>query len=358
MNLTNAARFPLSEHIMRTHYSGGESFDNNVEGYSVTAVRRAYAFDESFTGKGVKLAIISALDNVGAEQNLNVFCSEFGLNTPAFSVHYPEGMAENTSRRWLVESSLDTQWAHVFAPDAEILLVFAKDARVDSLLYAAQYAQKNLSADVICMCFGTEESSADETLSSFMEDGGIFVASSGDVGGYVSFPSTSPNCVSVGGTSLFLSSSDKRIIEVAWELGGGGQSDIFEIPPYQGRFFNIYGITDGKRGTPDVSMMANYNPGVPVYVSQRGGWTKAGGTSLSAACFSGVCACIKERFPDITTSRDVLSFLYGKAGTDGYEFPQYNFHDITIGRSGDNYAGKGWDLATGLGSPVISRILT
>lgn len=358
MNSYYSAKFPLSRHKARTHFEGQGGFDGEVKGgYTPKDLRHAYSYNPSFSGKGVKIAIISAFDNIGIEQNLEAFCEEFSLPKADVSVYYPDGRAENTSREWLTESSLDTQWSHVFAPDSELLAVFSKDSDISSLMSASEYAQKELSADIICMCFGTQETSLDKGLSDFMKDGGIFLSSSGDTGGVVSFPSTSPFCIGVGGSNLSLSPSGKRISETAWKNGGGGRSDIFDIPPYQGRFFNIYGMTDGKRGTPDVAMSANYSPGVPVYVSQLGGWTNVGGTSLACACFAGVCACIKERHPDIKTSADMLSFIYNKAGSDGYALPQYDFNDITVGRSGNNYAERGWDFATGLGSPVTSRLV-
>lgn len=359
MHNEKAARFALSQHDFRTHFDGGESFGTQMlSGFTPQTLRKAYSFDESFTGKGVRIAVIAALDNVAIEENMRIFCDSFNLPIPKMQIFYPDGRAETTSSEWLTESSLDTQWVHVFAPDAEILVVFSKNAEVESLLSAAKYASEELSCDVVSMSFGTEESGIDAGLSLFMERANcIFCASSGDVGGVTSFPSTSPFCVSVGGTNLSVASDGNAIAETAWKNSGGGKSDIFDIPPYQGRFFNIYGMTDGKRGTPDVSMSANFSPGVPVYVSQLGGWTNVGGTSLACACFAGVCACIKERYPDIKTGTDVLSFLYDKAGGDGYEFPQYNFNDITVGKSGNNYAEKGFDFATGLGSPVIRRIL-
>lgn len=354
------ARFPLSEHSFRTHFDGGENFyENIISGYTPEMLRRAYSFFGSFTGKGVKIAVVAALDNVAIVENMRMFCDRFSLPMPQMSVHYPDTRAENTSREWLVESSLDTQWAHVFAPQAEIYVVFAKSAAVSDLLSAARYAAQEISADVVSMSFGTEESGIDEEMSDFFgKNDSIFVASSGDVGGRVSFPSSSPDCISVGGTNLTAGSDGKRILETAWINGGGGMSDIFAIPPWQGRFFNIYGMTDGMRGCPDVALMANTNPGAATYVSQLGGFTTVGGTSLAAACFAGICACIKQRNPQIKTSADMLTFLYSKAGTNGYEMPQYNFNDITLGKSGAFYAKDGWDFATGLGSPVINTLLS
>ena len=357
MKTDTLAKRPLSYHIFKPHFEGAAIFDSQaVSGYTPEMLRRAYSFDEAYTGKGIKIAIIAALDNVAAEENLRVFCREFSLIVPKFSTVYYGERAENTSRQWITESSLDTQWAHVFAPDAEIILVFAKSAHADEMLSASEYAASELSADIVSMSFGTGETASDTDLSAFMEQyDSIFVSSSGDTGGIVSFPSSSPHCISVGGTSL--SVGTERIVETAWKNGGGGPSDIFEIPPFQGRFSDIYSMSDGKRATPDLSMDANFDKGAAVFASQLGGWTTVGGTSLACACFSGICACIKQRYPDIKTSADMLSFLYGRAGTTSYSKPQYYFHDITIGKSGGYYAKEGWDFTTGLGSPVIRQLL-
>lgn len=359
MKCDTYARFALSVHEFRTHFSGAEEFSGNKKrGYTPKILRNAYAWSGEFGGEGTKIAVISAFDNVAVVENVRVFCQVFNLPFPNITTHYPFGRAQSTSRKWLTESSLDAQWAHVFAPGADIDVVFSPDASVKNLLSCARYADSELSADVICMCFGSDETGLDEELSEIIKSQrGIFVSSSGDVGGRVSFPSTSPYCVSVGGTSLKLSESGERLSETAWQNTGGGASSVFHIPPYQGRFYNIYGEADGMRGTPDISMNANFSPGAVVYISSLGGWTTVGGTSLSAACFSGICACIKQAHPELITSSDILSFLYSKAGTSGYEIPQYNYKDITFGRSGEFFAKEGWDFCTGLGSPVIRRIL-
>lgn len=358
MKCENFARFPLSKHFFRTHYSGGESFDEiTFSGYTPDMLKKAYSFLPDVDAVGMKICVVCAFDNIGIVENMKVFCESFSLLMPEMSLYYPQGKPKTETRTWLLESSLDTQWACVFAPRAEMCVVFAKDNMVENLLAAAEFSAKELSADVVSMSFGTEESGVDEKLARFMSEYNcIFTASSGDVGGKTSFPSTSPYCVSVGGSDIVLDSSGKRILETAWINGGGGKSDIFEISPWQARFYNIYGMTEGKRGTPDVAMTANESPGAAVYVSQLGGWTTVGGTSLAAACFSGICACIKKRNPKIKSTADMLYYLYGKAGVTGYDEPQYNFHDITFGTSGEFFAQEGWDFTTGLGSPVISQL--
>ncbi len=357
MKNTTLAKRPLSRHIFHPHFEGADIFDTrNISGYTPDVLRRAYSYDGLYTGKEMRIAIISALDNIAAEENMRVFCDAFSLPVPRMSVVYYGNRAENTSRQWQTESSLDTQWAHVFAPDAEIILVFAQNADVGTMLSAAEYASSSLSADIVSMSFGTGESGLDEGLSEFMsESQSIFLASSGDVGGSASFPSSSPDCISVGGTNLSLGKA--VIAETAWRNGGGGPSDIFSIPVFQERFSDIFTMSDGKRATPDLALTANFEPGAAVFVSALGGWTSAGGTSLACACFSGICACIKQKHPGLKTSADMLSFLYGRAGTTSYSEPQYYYRDITVGKSGKYYAKEGWDFTTGLGSPVIRQLL-
>lgn len=353
------ARFPLSEHIFRTHFMSGTEFTSQRQpGYTPAQLKGAYSYDSAFSGEGIKIAIVAAYDNAGIEEGMRVFCDEFDLPYPEISVYYPQGRAETVTDSWLTESSLDTQWAHAFAPSASLSVVFAKDETVENMLLAAKYASRELACDVVSMSFGTDESAKDKELAVFMsESESIFVASSGDTGGVVSFPSTSPDCISVGGSTLELTQGGRRTDERAWYGTGGGKSNIFEIPEWQGRFYNIYGEASAMRATPDVAMSASTKNGACVFVPSLGGWTTVGGTSLSAACFAGVCALIKQSRPDIETSRDMLFYLYGRAGNVSYSIPQYYFYDITTGMSGNFRASVGWDFASGLGSPVIRQLL-
>ena len=60
-----------------------------------------------------------------------------------------------------------------------------------------------------------------------------FVASSGDTGAPTSYPSASPNVVSVGGTTLNLDASGNWISETGWSGSGGGISAFEAQPSYQ-----------------------------------------------------------------------------------------------------------------------------
>ncbi len=342
----------------RTHFEGETNARTAPQGYTPYQMRRAYSYSADFTGNSKKIAIICAFDNVAIKENMRIFCNEFSLPLPTMNIYYPFGRTEATDNGWRIESSLDTQWAHVFAPNAEIDAVFSPSSGTDELLRCARYASNELSADVVNMSFGRDEGENDRQLSAFLEySNSIFVSSSGDVGGRVSFPSSSPFCISVGGTKLSLGTNANRLEEIAWQNGGGGPSKVFEIPNWQGRFYNIFGMSDGKRSTPDVAMNASFINGIPVYDIESGGWLALGGTSLACACFSGICACLCEANESIKTSRDALVYLYEKAGTDGYDEIRRNFYDVTLGSNGAYKAKKGYDFCTGLGAPNISLLL-
>lgn len=355
----NVAKYPLIKRVFHPHFEQvARASENRVSGIGAMQMRNAYSFDRKFTGKNMKIAIVGALDNVAIREDMRVFCEEFSLAMPSMSISYPYGRAQNSASEWQTESSLDTQYAHLFAPEAEIAVAFSPDSSTDSMLRVARYCAEELGADVVSMSFGTVEGANDDKDTSFFADFDcIFVSSSGDVGGRVSFPSSSENCISVGGTSIKLLSEDGRsVFESAWTNAGAGASDIFEIPEWQRNFANIAKESKGKRATPDVTFCANYSDGISVYSSAQGGWTTVRGTSVGAACFAGICASIKSENLQIKSSGDMLRFLYGKAGGAYYRIPQYFFRDITTGSCGIFKADIGWDMASGLGSPNISQL--
>ncbi len=352
--------FPLTYNTAKAHSRSSGTFSaSRILGYTPSMMRTAYKTDASLTGRGVKIAIVCAFDNVAIQQSFDVFCREFSLPYTRLSVYYHLQRADSASDTWLTESSLDTQWTHTFAPMADIDVVFSQNAELDGMLSAAEYACDNLSPDIVLMCFGTPEGANLTAEGDFFSSKNcIFIASSGDEGGVVFYPSSSPNVISVGGTNLRLSPNTySRISETAWPESGAGPSAVFDISDAQRNFVDINALSLGKRATPDLSLNAGENPGCACYVAPLGGWTTVSGTSLSAACFAGICACIKQRRPDIVTTGNLAEFLYRKAGEISYSSPQYNYHDVIFGKSGEFSAGVGWDFATGLGSPVIKQLL-
>lgn len=358
--MNNFPVFPLLSNSAHPHHTCSQNFTTGyTKGITPDMLRRAYSFTLPQKDIFSSIAVICAFDNPEITDSMDCFCNTFSLNIPQMEIHYPFGKSDFTLRRWIVESCLDTQWAHVFSPLSKIHVVFSKDDNIDNLLECAVFASTELKADIICMCFGLREQSLFAKYSeNFRNLKGIFLSSSGDSGGIVSFPSTLPYCISVGATRFDITKDKTRNSEeTAWNFGGGGKSSLFEIPSFQKIFSPIDELSQSMRATPDLSFFADGKENCVVCTNPKNGFTTVKGTSLSCACMSGICALIKTQNPSLDTSTKMLSFLYQKAGRTQYNSPQYNYNDITIGKSGNFYANEGWDFCTGLGSPVIKQLL-
>ena len=184
-----------------------------------------------------------------------------------------------------------------------------------------------------------------------------FVASAGDTGGEVIYPSASPNVVSVGGTSLTLNSSNGYSSESAWSSGGGGTSSVESKPSYQTSYGTLNGgllASTTKRATPDVALIADPTTGVIDYDPYNGGYYQIGGTSLSAPCWAGLIADVNG-----------LRVANGHGTLDGpsqtlpalYSLPNSDFNEVTSGNNGVYSAGPGYNLCTGLGTPVANSLV-
>jgi subtilase family serine protease len=217
-------------------------------------------------------------------------------------------------------------------------------------------------AHVVSMSWGFNDSqlgSAELGLDSHFKGSGVtFLTSSGDVGAQLYYPSASPYVVSVGGTTLLLDANGnlKPAGETAWSSGGGGASVNEPEPMYQ----SAYGISLTGRGTPDVSYNADPNTGVAVYDSYRylgqAGWLVAGGTSAGAPQWAGFVALVNESRLTPLSGTDLTastSPFYTAATGTAYAS---NYRDIQSGSNGHT-AGIGYDLATGVGSPLAASLV-
>ena len=175
------------------------------------------------------------------------------------------------------------------------------------------------------------------------------MAATGDGGGESSYPANSPNVIAVGGTTLN-TNGNVWSSETAWSGSGGGEDTNESEPTYQ------RGVqTTGFRETPDVSTDANPGTGVSIYVN--GALSQGyliGGTSLATPLFDR-SDCHRRptagrlRLNDLGRRTQTLPMLYS--------LPSADFHDITSGSNSINSAGSGYDLVTGLGSPVANLLV-
>jgi hypothetical protein len=327
---------PENKWVAHPMYLSPFAGSSSPKGYNVSQIRTAYNLPSS-GGAGTTIAIIDAYDTPNILNSFNTFSTQYGLpdnNTGNFLVHKMSRTIK-TDSGWALETCLDVEWAHAIAPNATILLVEAIDNTDTSLLNAIDYATNKPGVVAVSMSWGEQEISGETSFDNHFNKAGItFFASSGDDGSTVMWPAASANVVSVGGTTLNLTSDGAVISEIAWSNSSGGISNYVARPVYQTNF----GLTYPNRAVPDVSYYANTSPGVSVY---NGTWWRVGGTSAGAPQWAAI---------DALGLSATNTNLYARAKTS---YSSY-FRDITSGSNNVTSAATGYDLVTGLGSPLTT----
>jgi subtilase family serine protease len=323
-------------------------------GFSPEQIKSVYNLPKT-GGKGT-IAIIGAYDDPTIEKDLQVFNKQFNLadctsSNGCFEKHTMSNLIKPNSG-WAMEASLDVEWSHAIAPNANILLVEATTPSGKNLLQAIDYATSRKDVVAISMSWGGAEFPEETTLDSHFisKYGASFFASSGDNGAGASWPAASPNVVGVGGTSLnFLKNNTMVVKETAWSESGGGVSVYEKQPNYQAD----YSISKAKgyRAIPDVAYNADPQSGFAIYKSPTGrsknGWYVVGGTSAGAPQWAAIQA--------LGHSATNQNFYTDKSSPNNTQY----FHDIISGSNGDcGYyctARKHYDYVTGLGSPFTTH---
>jgi hypothetical protein len=326
-------------------------------GMSPAQIAQAYGFNQiQFSGakgdgSGQTIAIVDAYDDPNIASDLTAFDQKFGLAAPpSFSKVYADGSRPRADSGWSQEISLDVEWAHAMAPKAKIVLVEANSANLGDLLNAVDTARNMPAVSVVSMSWGSSEFAGETSYDSYFttpagHQGITFVGSSGDSGAPGLWPALSNNVLAVGGTTLGLSGGGYGS-ETAWSNSGGGLSQYESEPAFQN---NVQ--TTGSRSTPDVAYNADPNSGFAVYDSYgSGGWMVVGGTSAGAPQWAALVAIADQGLAQA-----------GKGSLDGaqsrlYQLSSSDFHDVTVGDNGYS-AGAGYDLATGLGSPLANLVV-
>jgi subtilase family serine protease len=359
--------------------------------FTPAQIRSIYGFDKlSLNGAGTTIAIVDAYDDPTLVQDLHVFDQKFGLPDPSVSIAKEiddNGNPPRADKGWSTETALDVEWAHAIAPGANILLCQATDNNTDNLMFMANYARNAPGVSVVSMSFGSTEFERTWNPSSWFDenqtdyDSGVFttpqghrpvsfVASAGDVGSLVAYPSTSPNVLAVGGTVItafeslttvkkattagvsatpFVSVGPTNFqpmsydTETAWSNGGGGFSGVESRPAYQNGF-----NSNSMRSVPDVAYAAT---GFWAFDSADGGWETVSGTSCGAPQWAGLIALVNQGRANL--GGDTLA----NTMSDIYRMPSSDFHDITTGSTGFFHSTVGFDQTTGRGTPVANLLV-
>jgi len=327
-------------------------------GFGPSQLQSAYNLTSASAadGAGRTVALVDAYNDPTAASDLAAYRSAAGLPVvPSFKQVNQTGAASPlpptapTSDDWTLEESLDLDMVSSACPLCNIVLVEATDDSGDGL-YVAENTAAGL-AGYVSNSWGGTEASTDTTYDSeyFNHPGDVITASAGDSDYGVIYPATSPNVVSVGGTSLSTASNSRGWTESVWntttgsEGTGSGCSSYEPQPAWQTALNLPAGCS--KRIDNDTSADADPNTGVAVYdtTNGNGGWNEVGGTSASSPFLAASYALAGN--PGNTPADDIYTHTS-------------DFYDVTSGTDASSCspsylctAGTGYDGPTGIGTP-------
>lgn len=256
------------------------------------------------------------------------------------------------------EQILDIVQAVSMAPGLKTLYVFV--GNTDPAILGAMSTHSPLSAQLSSSWTWepSDPSTDDPYFKKFAAQGQNYFQAAGDSGAYNSgssfvFPGNDAYVTSVGGTDLVTKSAGGAwSSETTWAYGGGAfyTPDAIPIPAWQ----KLTGVITAKnkgsktlRNSPDVSAESNFD--FYSCADQSACQTGWGGTSFAAPMWAGYMALVNQQA--VKNGKPLLGFInpliypLGLSKGDAAAF-----HDIIKGNNGFP-AVKGYDLATGWGSP-------
>ena len=241
----------------------------------------------------------------------------------------------------------------------------------------SQIAADNHASQISSSWFMGINATTENTFLQYAAQGQTFFQASGDSGadiGDIPTPSDDPNVTSVGGTTLTTSGAGGPwASEIVWSTGnvtngieGGGYSAVYEMPWWQQgvNMVNNMGLQT-MRNFPDVALPANEI----FVVADNGVLEEFAGTSCATPLWAAFTALVNQQA--VANGKPVVGFLnpalYAIGQSSSYKA---DFHDITVGNNTNNFpaigffagvseffAGPGYDLCTGLGTPTGSNLI-
>ena len=294
------------------------------------------------------------------------------------------------------EVSLDIEMSMAMAPGLAKIMVFEagpnglqNDILNSMVTYSATVKQLSSSWG----WGGGPSTTTDNIYKSMAAVGQSFFNASGDSGAFTTgagsangvdntslqnAPSSSPYITQVGGTTLTMNGTGASYSsETVWNwnvefpgqgydgvASSGGVSSYYSIPSWQTNVSDLVarGGSTGFRNIPDVALTADN-----VYTVSGGsgaGSGGTGGTSCAAPLWAGFMALVNQQAVINGNTKGlglVNPAIYAIAAGSGYASC---FHDVTTGNNTWSssaslfYAGSGYDLCTGLGTPNGTSLIT
>lgn len=273
-----------------------------------------------------------------------------------------------------VEVTMDIELVAALAPGAEIVVYMAPPTE-QGIYHAVSRAVRGAKQlpCALSISWGEPETgvskaylaAVDEALRDAAMLGVTVCVSSGDEGAMngatdgkpvVNFPASSPHVLSCGGSSVHVSEGSE-LREAAWNCTlhgmhgatGGGVSRHFAAPAWQKEHNVPLGPTGRRgRGVPDVAGPADPHQGCEILAGGRR--CSSAGTSAVAPLWAALIACLGNHLGGRCGYLTPLLYRHSAEGTEA-------LREITRGNNGFYEAVSGWNACTGLGSPVVQRLL-
>jgi len=316
--------------------------------------------------------------------DLSKFCKQYDANANCAISKF---IGQNTGSAPGVESMLDVEYMMGIG-QGQTTWVYSYpnfDFCADLLTWATDVASESQHPNVVSLSYGSQkidfcDATTRTRLSQDVQKLGamgisVVIASGDDGSGGISrqgsnngklspsFPASIPYALAVGST--FFDSGLAGEEQATTQFGsGGGFSYDYEIPSYQSAAVKSYLATNPKtgtntyatngRGSPDVSLLGEQF----AVITGTGQTIVVGGTSASTPSWGAIVSLLNEECLSASGGKKTLGFVNPLF----YQNPDA-FNDITQGSNaiGENAASgwkceKGWDAATGLGTPQFPKL--
>ena len=424
-------------------------------GYQPSDLYTAYnltpLYQRGLDGTGMTIAIVDAYGSTTIASDVQVFSAAMGLpptNLTIIGTPTESNFSTDANAGWAAETTLDVEWVHAVAPGAKIILVvtptnFFSDLFAGIITAASQPGVVTISnswsgfdtgfvgiaaesaiynpIDALLQAIGAAGISVNFSTGDFGDNakqlGGLYTSTG--------WPASSPFATGIGGVSVVLDSNKHIAWQTSWgtelteiadkaslgsppidaanpgpfnegfDAGGtGGFSDAYPKPFWQS------GVPGNRRGTPDISWVADPFTGVEIiYTSDAQGGlsiSTIGGTSVACPMFSALWGIANQRahhrlgqaaprlyrlsresgaitdVVNFSSPNNVTGTLTDSNGTSTMRASElaaplnnqpnfvsalYNspfstrWFVISFGVDSTLTTGPGWDVATGLGTP-------